>query len=167
MLKSELEIIHPEEGLPEELFLEISSLMPIPNVDLFILDEEGKLLLTRRDDVFFGKGWHLPGGCIRFKETMLERVKKTSISELGVTVRVEEKPLTVRDVIVRDVRKELSDQNLRAHQLSVLFRCYLDDKSSVDHMVEEGQAYWFKEIPQDILPVHDVYRDVFEEYHLL
>ena len=167
MLNREQEIIRPEEGLPEELFLEVSSLVPIPNVDLFILDEEGKLLLTRRDDVFFGKGWHLPGGCIRFKETMIERVRKTAKRELGATVRIEEKPLAVREVIIQDYRESLSDQNIRAHGLSVLFLCYLHDKGNVEHMVEAGQAKWFRKIPQKILSVHDVYKDVFEEYHLL
>lgn len=168
MLRKEVNEIDSTKGLPEELFLEISTLIPIPNVDLFILDDLGRVLLTRRDDVFFGKGWHLPGGCIRFKETMLERVRKTALSELGCSVRMDEEPLTIKDVIIKNNRKELTNQNLRAHQLSVLYRCYVvDANDKLQHMIKNNEAGWFKRIPKDILAVHDVYRDVFEKYHLL
>lgn len=159
--------IHAEQGLPEDVFLEISALVPIPNVDLFILDEEERLLLTRREDKFFGKGWHLPGGCIRFKETMLERVSKTAQAELGTTVRVDEKPLTIKDVIIREKRPGLTDQNARAHHLAVLFRCFVDDSEYIDQMIVKGEAGWFNKIPKDILPVHEVYNDIFLEYRLL
>ena len=81
--------ISPERGLPQEVFLEVSSIIPIPNVDLLLLNDEGKILLSWRDDIYYGKGWHLPGGCIRFKETMLDRVHKTALAELGCDVLVD------------------------------------------------------------------------------
>ena len=61
------ENIDPREGLPEDLFLLATSLIPLANVDLFVHDEK-KVLLSWRDDAFHGKGWHIPGGCIRIKE---------------------------------------------------------------------------------------------------
>ena len=56
------------QGLPETLFLLVSSLVPLPNVDLLITDKAGRLLLARRNDRFFGTSWHIPGGCMRKEE---------------------------------------------------------------------------------------------------
>ncbi len=167
MLEYDPSAINAEKGLPEELFLQISSLVPIPNVDLFILDEQGRLLLTRREDRYFGKGWHLPGGCIRFKETMMDRLIKTAQTELGTMIRVDEEPITIKDVIIKEERPGLEDQNMRAHHLAVLFRCYPDDHKYINQMIEQGEAGWFEHIPKDLLQVHDVYRDVFIKYRLL
>ena len=61
--------LDPNGGLPEELFLFVSRLVPMVNVDLFISDDQGRVLLTWRDDEIFGAGWHIPGGMIRYKET--------------------------------------------------------------------------------------------------
>ena len=160
-------IVKPEEGLPEDLFLKISALTPIPNVDLFILNDNGELLLTWRNDPYFGEGWHLPGGCIRFRETMLDRVHKTAIGELGSDVSVDQEPIAVRDVIVNDYRSSLENQDIRAHHLAVLFRCY--PKITADEFLRgiKSQSGWFKKIPTDILKVHEVYNDVFVECGLM
>src|SRR5258705_8683005 len=55
-------------ALPEELFLFISRITPLINVDLLIQDYGKGTLLTWRSDRFFGPGWHVPGGIIRHKE---------------------------------------------------------------------------------------------------
>ena len=73
-----LEGIKPEEGLGEDLFLLVSSLVPIVNVDLLVYNDKGQFLLTWRDDPHCGCGWHIPGGCVRFKETCEERIRKVS-----------------------------------------------------------------------------------------
>ncbi len=167
MLVNKNKTINPEQGLPEELFLEISGLVPITNVDLFILDDKGRLLLTWREDKYFGRGWHLPGGCIRFKETMLERVQKTALDELKTPVRIDEEPIAIKDVIVNEKRLELENQNTRAHHIAILFRCYLEKEAYVNEMICEKKAGWFPKIPSDILDVHSAYNDVFEKYSLL
>ena len=64
----ELENVNPTEGLPEELFVFSSTLIPLVNVDLLVTNENGQLLLSWRDDIYHGKGWHLPGGCVRLRE---------------------------------------------------------------------------------------------------
>lgn len=71
----EQENIDPRKGLPEDLFF-ATSLIPLVNVDLFV-HEGKKILLSWRDDEFHGKGWHIPGGCIRLKETCEDRIQLT------------------------------------------------------------------------------------------
>ncbi len=67
------QIHNPSSGLPEELFLFISRITPMVNVDLLIKDENGRALLSWRDDQFAGTGWHVPGGIVRFKENMEDK----------------------------------------------------------------------------------------------
>lgn len=55
----------PDKGLPEEVFLFLSQLSPLPNVDLLTRDREGRILLAWRNDPWWGSGWHVPGGVIR------------------------------------------------------------------------------------------------------
>lgn len=59
------EEVNPVNGLQEELFVFATILMPVPNIDLFITNRSGQLLLTWRDDRYYGSGWHIPGRCIR------------------------------------------------------------------------------------------------------
>lgn len=157
-----------KNGLPEEIFLAVSTLVPIANVDLLINDNRKRILLSWRDDTYFGKGWHLPGGCIRFKETMAERIQKTALQELGMEVQFEKEPLTVKDVILH---KNDDFHKLRTHHLAVLYHCWLpDDYCIQNHGRVEGKAgylKWFDKIPTDMLKVHDCYREIFEQMNLL
>lgn len=67
-------IQNPANGLPKELFLFVSRITPLINVDLLIKNEHGHTLLTWRNDAYY-HGWHVPGGVIRYKEAIAERVK--------------------------------------------------------------------------------------------
>ena len=70
-------------GLPQDVFLLISELTPLVNVDLLIHNSAGQTLLTWRADELYGPGWHIPGGIIRFKEKARDRISKVADEELG------------------------------------------------------------------------------------
>jgi len=82
----EKEIPDPSKGLAEELFSFFSKIVPMVNVDLLIKDEKGRTLLSWRDDPIHGKGWHIPGGIIRFKETLENRILKVAETEIGLNL---------------------------------------------------------------------------------
>lgn len=167
-IEKELMQIDAENGLPENVFRGISSVCPIANVDLLILDEDNRILLSWRDDEYFGKGWHIPGGCIRFKETMLERVYKTAEIEIKANIEVKQEPIAVRDVILG---KKGEEPRLRVHHLAVLFECHISEFDSVKTYdgtnICAGDLQWFKKVPGNILSVHSVYNDIFEKYGLM
>ena len=50
------QVPNPSMGLPDELFHYISRTTPLVNVDLLIKDENGRTLLSWRDDQYAGKG---------------------------------------------------------------------------------------------------------------
>lgn len=159
--------IDSTRGLPEELFYLVSSLTPIPNVDLWITDPKNRVLLAWRKDLFYDEGWHIPGGCIRYGETMLDRVHKTAIREIGTDVMVVPEPIAVRDVI-RPPRKGLINPYERGHHLAVLYRCFVSDCDLIDNKDrkpgEDGYLCWFNKIPENMLKIHDVYRDVLQQW---
>lgn len=156
----------PREGLPQELFLWLSALTPIPNVDLWIQNEAGEVLLSWRDDPYYGKGWHIPGGCIRFGETMAERIEKTALSELGCKVEFDPQPMAVRDII-RPPVEGLQNPDMRGHHVAMLYRCTLPRDYPVTNDTRQegknGYLRWFSAIPPDFLSIHEPYRDVIAQ----
>jgi colanic acid biosynthesis protein WcaH len=153
------QVQNPKIGLPEEVFLLVGRLTPFVNVDLLIEDPERGVLLTWRDDQYTGKGWHFPGGIIRYKETASERAKMVATLELGIEVRVSEKILAVNEIIAED-------QIERAHFISLLFRCDLcDEARALSQKVDwqaKHHARFFKKKPDNLLSWHEIYSWIFD-----
>mgnify|MGYP001589458827 CR=1 FL=1 len=97
----EAEVGNPAKGLPEEVFLFASRLVPLINVDLLIKNRKGETLLTWRDDSCWRPGWHIPGGVIRFRETASDRIRAVAKLELGATVSFKKTPLLLTEFILR------------------------------------------------------------------
>jgi len=138
----------PRRGLPEDVFRFVSRLTPLATVDLLIQDERGRTLLTWRHDEFYGPGWHVPGGIIRFKETMAERVRACAREELGAEVATEPVPIHVLEAI--------RSEDTRGHHLSMLFRCRLltpPDESlrAIADPPPAGHWRWHDRCPPDLL----------------
>lgn len=157
--------IKPTEGLPEELFLLVSSLVPIVNIDLFITNEKHELLLSWRADLHHRKGWHIPGGCVRLKESLTERIERTSITELGGLVKYDPVPLLVREGINNSYRIGLENQLERAHGISFLYQCQLPEEYEMPNESNGIQFRWFNSYPTDLLAVHkELYGDYIRKW---
>ena len=157
------------KGLPEPLFEFATTLMPTPNIDLLITNDAGEVLLTWRDDKFYGQGWHIPGGCIRIQETLDERIQKTAEEEIGTRVIYNKNPITTRESFMKRERPWLKDQLERSHNISLLYEAKLpegyviDNKGRLEH--ERGYMKWFSKVPDDLLPEHqDLYVDIIRKY---
>lgn len=145
----------PSTGLPEEIFLLISRLTPLVNVDLLIQDPGHGTLLTWRSDRHYGDGWHIPGGIIRYKETAPQRISEVARLELGATVDFDPAPIAVIESI--------APERDRGHFISLLYRCRLTSapdlrQKAAVHPPEPGSWQWHTRSPADMLPVHDMYR---------
>ena len=144
-------------GLPEDVFQFVSRLTPLINVDLLIRDDRGRTLLTWRDDEFFGAGWHVPGGIIRYKETAADRIRACARGELGADVSFEPTPLLVAETIRQDAT--------RGHFISLLFRCRLtsplDEAKRSGSPPRPGDWQWHEHCPDDLLDVQRQYARFF------
>lgn len=146
----------PFKGLPEDVFLFISRITPLVNVDLLIKNEKEQTLLTWREDGFFEPGWHVPGGIIRYKEPINKRIGETAKTELGALVMFDESPLAINQII-------LPGQRNRAHFISLLYKCELigepDEKLRYrGGRPKHGQWAWHDRCPKNLLKVHEIYR---------
>ena len=111
----EAKAVNPAKGLPEDVFLFASRLVPLINVDLLIKNRTGQTLLAWRDNGCWRPGWHIPGGVIRFRETASDRIRAVAKLELGATVNFEKAPLLITEFIL--------PQKSPAH---TLFPCFTD-----------------------------------------
>ncbi|MCX6727093.1 MAG: NUDIX hydrolase [Candidatus Shapirobacteria bacterium] len=151
----EKQIKDPKVGLPEEIFLFVSRLTPLVNVDLLIKDEDGRTLLSWRDDVH-GTGWHIPGGIVRFKEKFETRILKVAEREIGVPIEFDPKPLAFNQLICSNIS--------RGHFISVLYKCFLSKKflPKNNGLTEKDQGFikWHDNCPKNLIKSHnDVYRN--------
>src|SRR5882757_4854156 len=145
----------PRAGLPEAVFLFVSSITPLVNVDLLIQDDAGRTLLTWRADAFYGPGWHVPGGVIRYQESAAERIRAVALQELGVDVEADAAPVAVSETI-NPGRRE------RAHSISLLYRCRLrtalnEAQQAGSSALKPNQWAWHESCPENLIPEHRVY----------
>ncbi|MBI5579768.1 MAG: NUDIX domain-containing protein [Deltaproteobacteria bacterium] len=147
---------NPSKGLPEEVFLFVTRITPMINVDLLIKNEKNQTLLTWRDDDYYSPGWHVPGGIIRYKETIDDRIRAVAKNELGAEVRFNHVPIAINEVI-HETRKN------RGHFISLLYRCSLvkppDENlrcNSATPIRNEWQ--WHDTCPENMISVHEMYR---------
>jgi ADP-ribose pyrophosphatase YjhB (NUDIX family) len=149
-------IENPSEGLPKDIFLFVSRITPIINVDLLLKNEHNHTLLTWRDDGYWLPGWHIPGGIIRYKETISERIHVVAASELGAEVQFKKEPLAMNEVIHPSRR-------VRGHFISLLYECTLMSSLDKNLMYEHGipkpgEWAWHSKCPDNIITVHEMYR---------
>ncbi len=156
ILALEKVVPNPSSGLPDDVFYYISRTTPLVNVDLLIKDEKGRTILAWRDDVYCGKGWHVPGGIIRFKETFEARIQKVALLEVGTEVEFEKTPIKMTQLI----HEERAD---RGHFISLLYRCFLPGSFVPENKgvppCQPGYVMWHDTCPDNLLKLHDIYRE--------
>ena len=168
-LKTEMKSagIEQEHGFGTELFHFSSTLAPVVNVDLLITDENNRVLLSWREDDYTESGWHVPGSCIRFQETLEEAIQRCARTELGAEVEFAAEPIKVYEFHWNSFRPTIADQRERAHFITLVYACRLPSDYVLDaHNQPEGQAgylQWFDDMPEGILPIQDCYRRDWEQ----
>ena len=148
----------PRRGLSADVFRFVSRITPLINVDLLIQDHGGRTLLTWRDDEFFGPGWHVPGGIIRYKEMAGDRIRACAREELGADVSSDPAPLLLSEDIL--------PQDTRGHHIALLYRCRLLGPPDAARRAGTGQPSpgewrWHDRCPSDLIQVQRRYAQFF------
>jgi colanic acid biosynthesis protein WcaH len=125
------------------------------NVDLLIKDENRRTLLAWRNDPYAGKGWHLPGGIVRFKESLETRLKKVAETEIGTSVDFDPNPIAINQIILKEYKN-------RAHFISILYKCSLSSAFIPENKgifnTDQGYLMWHDTCPDNLLRLHEIYR---------
>ena len=156
-----------DDGMDTALFLLISGLVPLPNVDLLIVNHQGQLLLERRKDRWFQESWHIPGGCMHYGESFAHCVQQTALREIGTEVLFEEEPITVRNII-RGMAENTPFPRERGHNVAILFRCRIPDGFELDNQgkteSDNGFLRWFDKLPPDFMEIQHEYDDILIQW---
>ena len=150
----------PKKGLPQDVFLFISRLTPMVNVDLLIKNDKNETLLTWRHDEFY-HGWHVAGGIVRFKELFADRLKAVAQQEFGASVEFDPNPIMVQEKIN-------TSRDVRGHFIAHLYRCRLTSPLSEQMRCSDvnnpkhGQWFWHAQCPAKLIPQHEVYRKLIQ-----
>jgi len=128
--------------LPQKDFEFIYERVPRLCVDLVIyIDYRGVYLTRRTQDPHLGK-WHLPGGAIRFKESIQNAIVRIAKDELGIY------PDHPKFSGLIEFPNETRDGK-PYHSVSIVYE------------VRSGSApiggEWFKSIPSPMIPEHDTF----------
>ena len=155
----ETSIGNARQGLPQPVFDLISRITAVVNVDLLIRNDRREILLTWRHDALY-HGWHLPGGVVRFKERMEDRVAAVARIELGSTVSIPSEPLAITQIIH-------PNRAARGHFVSFLFDCTLTaplDETRRHHggAPKSEEWAWHAAYPTDMIGEHEIYRRFFD-----
>jgi ADP-ribose pyrophosphatase YjhB (NUDIX family) len=146
----------PRNGLPDEVFHFIRKVTPLINVDLLIR-RDGRTLLAWREDEY-DKGWHIPGGIVRFRETFQSRIDACALTEIGATVESEPLPCNLAQLRHHD----------RGHFISLLYRCSLTSEIDPARLYQgqgkpaNGSLSWIEGVPHDLYPAQLFYKDWLE-----
>ncbi len=151
----ESKLVNPRDGLPDDVFQFISRLTPLVNVDLLIKDKHNRTLLAWRDDQYAGKGWHIPGGIVRYKESLEHRVQQVAKNEIGQTVHFNALPIAFNTMI--------SSHETRGHFVSLLYECSITSSFQPNNIdltaSDSGYLLWHDSCPSNLVKSHEMYRD--------
>lgn len=131
--------------LSEKDYNFIYSRAPRLCVDLVIKDKKGIVLSLR--DIEPGKNtWHLPGGRVKFRETISRAAERIAKSELGIKVKLI-KPLGVMEFL-----DEVQSGKPR-HSVSVALLVKIKSGTLKGNW-QAGRVEFFKKLPKPTYPGH-------------
>jgi hypothetical protein len=161
--KIESHIENPSKGLPEDIFNLAGRLTPFINVDLLVQDDLGRTLLSWRDESLFennlSSAWHIPGGIIRLRETISQRLDKVAMNEMGgKLISFSKKPLRITQHIDHHIEN-------RSHHIGLLYRCKLEENYEINNnnlnFGDSGFLEWHSSAPDNLHGNQLIYKDYF------
>jgi len=142
--------IEAKDGLGTDLYEAISRLTPSISVEAIVKSSDlSKTLLIWRDDKMYGPGWHLPGGVLRFKETLKDRLLKTLDGELGIVKADIKGPVGFHEIFNKH-------RDVRGHFISFVFEVTPQEvpntKFQSGDKPFDGYWRWFETCPPNLIP---------------
>ena len=124
----------PHDGLPQPVFDALCGVVPFVACELVLVDKKKGVLLIWRDEKWF-KGWHFPGGLLRWRENFEERIQAVAWKEFGVNIS------KIKFLFPKDY-----SQSKRGHIVSLVFQC--------ETVMTPKQGKFFKTMPKNIINAH-------------
>lgn len=128
--------------LPPDMFLKSFEDVPRLAINLLAVDNQGRVLLTRRN-IEPSKGfWHFPGSFLLKNELIVEAQKRIAKDELGLILKKSEMDLL-------GVFEDL-EGDPRGHVVDIMYGLKLGDGIKVKMTTETLEIMFFDKLPDNI-----------------
>ena len=132
--------------IPENLYREVISVLPIICVDIVIRNESGKVLLARRNNEPIKDHWWVVGGRILSVESACKACIRKTLEETG---------LKIDELKFLGFNEDVFDKNAfnapkPYHTLSLVFETHLPTKEverNIHLDSQHSELAWFDELP--------------------
>ena len=122
--------------ISSDLYNQILKCMPIPCVDLLVVNNSGNILLVKRQNEPAKGQWWFPGGRVYYKETR----KDAAIRKLKEECNLE--AIEIRELSTFDVILENNVTNLAVHGITTLYYMKVDSEDAVRLDYQSIDADW-------------------------
>lgn len=119
----------------EELYSQILRVMPIPCVDLLVVDDVGSVLLLLRRNAPAAGQWWFPGGRVKFGEQRRDAAIRKLEEECGLP-STQFQELGTFDILLESGPKECS------HAITTLFKVQVTSGQSIRLDAQSSEACW-------------------------
>ncbi len=131
----------PAKKLPYDQFVKSFELAPRIAVDLYIKNEEGAILYTKRNVEPFAGMWHFPGSFLLKGESISECVKRIADEEIN---------LNLNESGYKLIQLDEDLQEPRGHVIHIVYLVRVK-KSELE---QTDDKKFFFEPPQPMIPTH-------------
>ena len=122
--------------IPAQLYREIITRMPIPCVDLVVLNPGGDVLLLRRRNTPARNLWWFPGGRIFYGETRRAAVARKLSEECGL------EPQGIEEMGTHELQLERDDGTGVAHSITTVYRVSVSRPQRLHLDTQSSTACW-------------------------
>lgn len=129
--------------IPDHLYREIISVIPIVCVDVVIRNEAGKVLLLRRKNEPLKDQWWVVGGRIHAGEPARQACVRKTFEESGLAIEELEFLGFYEDVF----DKNSFDEAKPYHTLSLVFETRVTKKQAIHLDAQHTEWAWFDSLP--------------------
>jgi len=129
------------KNISQQLYNQILEVMPIPCVDVCIVNQQNQILLIRRKDEPEKNMWWVPGGRVFKGEMMKDTAKRKALEETGINCEVSHIIHTAETVF------STGPNNIPVHSVNVCYLAYPTNKDIIVTLDNHSSTYmWIKEL---------------------
>ncbi|HLC51662.1 MAG TPA: NUDIX domain-containing protein [Candidatus Nanoarchaeia archaeon] len=131
--------------IPNQLYQQILENMPILCID-FVLENEGKVLLTYRTEEPAKDQWWIQGGRVHKNEKLIDAVRRKAKDEIGIDVDI------VKIIGTYEIMFEKGAFNLQVHDVAVCFLVKPKNGIRITLDATHQKYKWISKIEEDLHP---------------
>ena len=121
--------------IDKKQYQEIIKIFPRTCVDIFISDEQERVLLLLRENQPEQGKWWFPGGRIHFGETRLEAARRKVNEECGIDL------INFNEVATFDLFFQVAE--IQYHDVTILYKTVISSNSQIKIDTQAREYGWF------------------------